>query len=154
MAINHTEMAHELADGLDLRDPLSIVTILADAQVKAAGAVGDAGQRIAEAAWAAAGILQAGGRIAYVGAGSAGLMALADTLELPGTFGIPRERIVMMLYLDVQDIGFVSVRLFGEHSYDEGDVLHLCPKPEKIYRFDAAGIVMRGSGREAGGVTV
>ena len=57
-----------------------------------------------------------------------------------------------MLYLDVQDIGFVSVRLFGEHSYDEGDVLHLSPKPEKIYRFDAAGVVMRGSGREAGGV--
>jgi hypothetical protein len=37
MAINHTEMAHELADGLDLRDPLSIVALLADAQVKAAG---------------------------------------------------------------------------------------------------------------------
>ena len=96
MAINHTEMAHELADGLDLRDPLSIVTILVDAQVKAAAAVGDAGERIAEAARTAAGTLQGGGRIAYVGAGSAGLMALADTLELPGTFGIPRERIVML----------------------------------------------------------
>ena len=96
MAINHTEMAHELADGLDLRDPLSIVALLADAQVKAAGVVGDAGERIAEAAWAAAEILRAGGRIVYVGAGSAGLMALADTLELPGTFGIPRERIVML----------------------------------------------------------
>lgn len=96
MAINHTEMAHDLASGLDLRDPLSIVAILAEAQVDAAGAVGKAGERIAEAAQAAAETLRAGGRLAYAGAGSAGLMALADALELPGTFGIPRERIVML----------------------------------------------------------
>lgn len=96
MAINHTEMAHELASGLDLRDPQSIVAILVEAQEEAAGAVAGAGERIVEAAQAAAEALQAGGRLAYVGAGSAGLMALADALELPGTFGIPRERIVTL----------------------------------------------------------
>ena len=30
--------------------------------------------------------------MAYVGAGSAGLMALADGLELAGTFGVPPAR--------------------------------------------------------------
>ncbi len=36
--------------------------------------------------------LAAGHRVAYAGAGSAGLMALADALEIAGTFGIPAER--------------------------------------------------------------
>ena len=33
----------------------------------------------------------AGRRVGYAGAGSSGLMALADALELAGTFGIPRD---------------------------------------------------------------
>ena len=36
--------------------------------------------------------LAAGHRLAYAGAGSSGLMALADALELAGTFGIPPDR--------------------------------------------------------------
>ncbi len=40
--------------------------------------------------------LAGGGRLAYAAAGSSGLMALADALELPGTYGIPRERIVIL----------------------------------------------------------
>jgi N-acetylmuramic acid 6-phosphate etherase len=36
--------------------------------------------------------LRGGGKLAYAGAGSSGLMALADALELPGTFGIPPDR--------------------------------------------------------------
>ena len=31
MAINRIEMTHDLARGLDLRDPLSIITVLAEA---------------------------------------------------------------------------------------------------------------------------
>jgi N-acetylmuramic acid 6-phosphate etherase len=41
------------------------------------------------AAQLAARALQTGHKLAYAGAGSAGLMALADALELAGTFGIP-----------------------------------------------------------------
>ena len=36
------------------------------------------------------------GRLIYAAAGSSGLMALADALELPGTYGIPREQISIM----------------------------------------------------------
>ncbi len=45
---------------------------------------------------AAAASLRAGGRLGYAGAGSSGLMALADCLELAGTFGIAPERTPMM----------------------------------------------------------
>ena len=38
-----------------------------------------------------------GGRLAYAAAGSSGLMALADALELPGTYGIPRDRIAILI---------------------------------------------------------
>ena len=41
--------------------------------------------------------LAGGGRLAYAAAGSSGLMALADALELPGTFGIARDRIAILL---------------------------------------------------------
>ncbi len=50
-----------------------------------------------DAATIAADALRGGGRVAYAAAGSSGLMALADALELPGTFGIPRDRIIVML---------------------------------------------------------
>ncbi|WP_234894884.1 N-acetylmuramic acid 6-phosphate etherase, partial [Sinorhizobium meliloti] len=38
-----------------------------------------------------------GGRLAYAGAGSSGLMAMADALELPGTYGIAREQVVILI---------------------------------------------------------
>jgi N-acetylmuramic acid 6-phosphate etherase len=41
--------------------------------------------------------LRDGGRLAYGGAGSSGLMAMADALELPGTFGIPEAQIAIFM---------------------------------------------------------
>ena len=70
---------------------------LADAQVEAAKAVRGAIGPIAEAAAIVAERLAGGGRLAYAAAGSSGLMALADALELPGTYGIPRDRIVILI---------------------------------------------------------
>lgn len=96
MSLNRTEMSHELATGLDMREPSAIATLLADAQADAAGSVGQAAASIAAAAERAAACLSAGGRLAYAGAGSSGLMALADALELPGTFGIAPDRIAIL----------------------------------------------------------
>lgn len=96
MPLNATEMTHEMAIGLDTREPQAIARILADAQAAAAAAVTEACGAIAEAARLAAGCITGGGRLVYAGAGSSGLMALADALELPGTFGISRERIAIL----------------------------------------------------------
>jgi len=97
MALARTEQLHEQAAGLDTQPPEAILRILADAQAEAAAAVGAAIPAIAKAAAAAAGALASGGRLVYAAAGSSGLMALADALELPGTFGIAPERVIMLL---------------------------------------------------------
>lgn len=97
MASGRTEAKHPQAQGLDERSPAEVLKILAAGQTAAAGAVDSAIDDIAEAATLAAGALRAGGRLVYVGAGSSGLMAMADALELPGTYGIPRDRIVILL---------------------------------------------------------
>lgn len=91
-----TETTHELAPGLDLRAPQEIVALLAEAQVRAAAAVGDAVGAIAVAARLAADALRAGGRLVYAGAGSSGLQALTDALELPGTFGFRRAQLAVL----------------------------------------------------------
>ncbi|MCO5064007.1 MAG: N-acetylmuramic acid 6-phosphate etherase [Rhizobiaceae bacterium] len=97
MAERRTETQHSKAQGLDLRAPEAVLRVLADGQTEAARAVVAAIPSIARAAEAVARALADGGRIAYAAAGSSGLMALADGLELPGTFGLARDRIVILL---------------------------------------------------------
>ncbi|WP_193336328.1 N-acetylmuramic acid 6-phosphate etherase [Devosia beringensis] len=97
MTTTQTEMTHASATGFDARAAGEALTILAAAQVEAAQAVQGAVAEIAAAAELAATSLLAGGRLIYAAAGSSGLMALADAVELPGTFGIGRDRIVVLL---------------------------------------------------------
>ena len=97
MAPTRTEAVHKDAGGIDAQAPESILGLLATAQVEAAGAVHAAIPAIAAAAARIADRLASGGRLVYAAAGSSGLMALADALELPGTFGIPRDRVVVLL---------------------------------------------------------
>ncbi|MGN6470680.1 MAG: N-acetylmuramic acid 6-phosphate etherase [Rhizobiaceae bacterium] len=96
MALRRTEEVHGKARGLDTQPPLAVLKTLVEAQVEAASAVKEALPALAAASELAARQLSAGGRLVYAAAGSSGLMALADALELPGTFGIARERIVML----------------------------------------------------------
>jgi N-acetylmuramic acid 6-phosphate etherase len=97
MAAGRTEARHAQAQGLDERSPAEVLKVLAAGQQAAAGIVDAAIEDIAEAATLASDALRSGGRLVYVGAGSSGLMAMADALELPGTYGISRDRIVILL---------------------------------------------------------
>lgn len=97
MSERRTEAQHENARGLDSQTPTAILSCLAEAQVEAAIAVRAAIADIADAANIVAEKLRAGGKLAYAAAGSSGLMALADALELPGTFGISRDRIKVLI---------------------------------------------------------
>jgi len=96
MTAPQTEMTHASAKGFDTLDAPDALAILAAAQVAAATATQGAVDEIAAAARMAAECFAAGGRLIYAAAGSSGLMALADAAELPGTFGIARERIVIL----------------------------------------------------------
>ncbi len=96
MAEKRTEALHRQAGGLDEQPPATVLRMLADAQIEAAATVRDAIPALAVAAEVVAATLASGRRLAYAAAGSSGLMALADALELPGTYGIPRDRIVIL----------------------------------------------------------
>jgi N-acetylmuramic acid 6-phosphate etherase len=97
MAAGGTEGRHDQASGLDALRPVDALRLLADGQQAAAAVVAEVLPDIAAGARLAADALLSGGRLVYAGAGSSGLMAMADALELPGTYGIARDRIVILL---------------------------------------------------------
>jgi N-acetylmuramic acid 6-phosphate etherase len=97
MAQKRTEAQHRDAEGLDIQAPEAVLKSLAEAQIEAASAVREAIPAIAAASALISERLKAGGRLVYAAAGSSGLMAVADALELPGTFGIKRDRIVILI---------------------------------------------------------
>lgn len=97
MRDRNTENRHHGAEGLDMRDPAEAATLLAGAQRDAADVVARAVDSLALASERMAAALAGGGRLVYAGAGSSGLMAMADALELPGTYGIAADRVVFLL---------------------------------------------------------
>ena len=116
MARTKTEQRHSASKALDTLPPESALAAICDVQIAAALAVRGAIAPIASAAEAVAACLRAGGRLVYAGAGSSGLMALADALEIPGTFGIPREQIVILL-----SEGLETIAQFAAESEDDAE---------------------------------
>lgn len=91
-----TEDRHPDGPGLHKRPEAEILACLLAAQKQGLSALDPALESLARVARAAADTLGNGGRLGYAGAGSSGLMALADCLELAGTFGIAPDRTPMM----------------------------------------------------------
>lgn len=83
-----TERTSDRSAGLDLLPTVDAVTAMFDGQLEAAAAVGSQLSSLADAADAAAERLgSAAGRLAYVGAGTSGRLAVLDGAELEPTFG-------------------------------------------------------------------
>jgi N-acetylmuramic acid 6-phosphate etherase len=133
MTDRRTEARHPSADGLQTAAPQDVLTRLLDAQIAASEQVRPALGSIVKAAEAAAAALETGHRVAYAGAGSSGLMALSDCLELAGTFGIPPERTPVLfaggaaalLYLigAAEDDPDMAESDFRESNLRQGDVV-------------------------------
>ncbi|HCO53579.1 MAG TPA: N-acetylmuramic acid 6-phosphate etherase [Pelagibacterium sp.] len=96
-ALVATEHADPRFSGLDSWDDAAILSALLDGQKRGLDAVSAALLDIAKAAQLGVAALQAGGRLIYVGAGSPGLIALGDALEIPQTYGIARDRIEIVM---------------------------------------------------------
>ncbi|MEM9550442.1 MAG: N-acetylmuramic acid 6-phosphate etherase [Pseudomonadota bacterium] len=92
-----TEQLHKHARGLDRLALADAAVIMAEGQIAASKAVLDACPDIANAAEAMAKCITSGGKLYYVAAGSSGLMAAADAMELGGTFGITADRVVILM---------------------------------------------------------
>jgi len=104
MSLQQTERLHPQAEGLDTLNGPEVLSILHQGHVAAAKAVGSAIEALDRGAGAMARTLRDGGNLVYAGAGSSGLMGLADGLELTPTFGIPNARIRILRAGGLEDI--------------------------------------------------
>lgn len=78
---------------IDAVSRVDALRLMLASHIAAAQSVAAAESEIDAAAELVAGTIAAGRTLVYAAAGSSGLMALADASELPGTFGIPQDRI-------------------------------------------------------------
>ena len=97
MKMRTTEMLNDAAQGLDTLPSADAARLLAEGQAAAADVVKTAAGPIADGGLLMADTIRRGGNLVYAAAGSSGLMAAADGMELPGTFGIPVESIRILM---------------------------------------------------------
>ena len=97
MNLPTTEATAESYRGIDLWPSAQILSAIVAAQGAAVAAVEAAVPVLAQAGEAIAARMARGGRLIYAGAGSSGLMAQVDALELPGTYGIAADRVPVLL---------------------------------------------------------
>lgn len=96
MVQRRTELQHALGPGLHRQPGTMVLSAVLQGQRQALDSLVPALPVLERAADLAASALMAGGKLGYAGAGSSGLMALADCLEMAGTFGIPPSQTPML----------------------------------------------------------
>ncbi|HET7900022.1 MAG TPA: N-acetylmuramic acid 6-phosphate etherase [Candidatus Nanopelagicales bacterium] len=109
MTDRETERAREEWRGLDLLDVQGQLAAFDAADAEIAPAVAAAGDAIAGVVSDAVAALRAGGRLVYVGAGTAGRIAALDAAEVGPTFGVPSDLVIAVVaggtaaYADAQE---------------------------------------------------
>lgn len=79
---------------LDKLPSAAIIELLLDAEERVVPAVRSATGQIAAAADLISHCLKGGGRLAFIGAGTSGRLAVVEAAEMPGTFGLPSATVV------------------------------------------------------------
>lgn len=135
MPLPSTERRHPASVDLHRLPAEQALALLLDAQRAALTALEPAIPDLARAAAAGVAALRRGGRMGYAGAGSSGLMALADCLELPGTFGVPSDRTpilfaggpdaLLRMYGSFEDDPAIALADLDRAGLCEGDVLQV-----------------------------
>ena len=97
MSLPVTEHLHPAAKGLDTLLGAAVLGHLLASQSAAVQAVSGALPQIEAASALMAQALHGNGRLIYAGAGSSALMAVADGLELGGTFGVDPARVLLLM---------------------------------------------------------
>jgi N-acetylmuramic acid 6-phosphate etherase len=109
-----TEAADPAYAELDLLDTAGQVRLMLDQGVQAAEAVARAGDVIAQAVDGIVARRAAGGRLIYIGAGTAGRMGVLDASEIPPTYGTAPEEVVGLIAG-----GATAVRAAVENAEDD-----------------------------------
>lgn len=129
MPSTDTEARHPASDGLHGQPAPAILSALLDAQADALAALRPALPALARVAEAAARALRDGGRMIYAGAGSSGLMALADRLEIAGTFGLTPDRTPMLFAGGAAALLHLTGSSEDDTGLAETDVADAAPGP-------------------------
>ena len=96
MTLPTTEDRDPKSIGLSAKPDEEVLAFILQRQIAALEATREAIPQITNAAASLHKAAASGGKIGYAGAGSAGLTALTDCLELPGTFGFPADRMCIL----------------------------------------------------------
>ena len=99
-----TEQKHPKAKGLDNLSGQEILTILHRSQVDAAESISGAIDSLYLGAKAMAATVRSGNKLVYAAAGSSGLQAMADGLEITPTFGVPISQIKILRAGGLEDM--------------------------------------------------
>jgi len=99
-----TEQKHPQAKGLDNLSGEEILAILHRGQVDAAESVSGAIDSLYLGAKAMAASVRSGNKLVYAAAGSSGLQAMADGLEITPTFGVPISQIKILRAGGLEDM--------------------------------------------------
>lgn len=132
MTDSRTEARHPASEGLQSAAAATVLANLLDAQLAAGEMVRPSFDAISKAADACAAALGSGRRMAYVGAGSSGLMALSDALELAGTFGIPPDRTPVLFAGGTSALLHMTGAVEDDPSLAMTDLDQLAPGPGDV----------------------
>lgn len=127
-----TEALHPAASRLEAASDAAALEQLLVAQLDAAAAVRGALPTLACAAGLVTDALAGTGRLIYAGAGTGGLMAFADALELPGTFGIAPDRLAVLVPGGSGTFLHLTGAPEDVAADGETELARLCPGPEDV----------------------
>lgn len=122
-----TETVSSSYADIDRWDDASVLEALVGGQERAVAAVRAAIPALAEAAGLMVRAMRGGGRLVYAGAGSSAGIAVQDGAELPGTFGIPRDRIVFLVAGGLAALADIDAAAEDDEAQGRADVLALGP---------------------------
>ncbi|TQV83679.1 N-acetylmuramic acid 6-phosphate etherase [Denitrobaculum tricleocarpae] len=141
MPLRRTEQVSDRYRGLDTWQDDAILTAMLQGQASAVATVQRALPALSAAASDIVGRYESGGRLIYAGAGSSGVIARLDALELPGTYGIPSERIVTLIAG-----GEESLRCLNNGAEDDREEARSAIEPLELTKQDSViGISASGS---------
>ena len=133
MALPATEASSARYEALDAWDVPTILASLWEGQLAAVAALGPALPALTRATEAAVTRLAAGGRLAYVGAGTSGRVAVQDAVELVPTFDWPEDRLVLLMaggdaallrsVENAEDRADLAIAAVEQHAVGPNDVL-------------------------------
>ncbi len=155
-----TETISQHYRGLDAWDDAAILAAFAEGQKRAVAAVEGASGAIAAAAQAIVARLGDSGRLIYVGAGTSGLLAALDGMELAGTFDWPETRTVFVLASGTELKPGMTGGSEDDAALAEAEIARLKPEPADVVIAVAASgstpftLAAVDAARKAGALTV